>query len=255
MHAATAGHVGVVVEVALQDGERRLGRVDGVDRRRPAGRGVDREPTGRREHVEHPLPAGELADGESIEPLIEEVAGLLAGLDVGFEREVAFAEQDRSVGDLTDDHVAVVETVALERLQVAGEPQHDRVDARRGEHAVDDRTQVGIPDLAVELDHADVVVAVDHESRKAVVLAVDGAIAGAVHRTTAADVAIEEDLASGHRLGDPFGEPTRRRRSRDRRRGSSGVGSASSGPTARSRRTCDCDRTRSRGRRVLRRRG
>ena len=159
------------------------------------------------EHVEDPLPAGQFADGQTIEPLIEEVTGLLAGLDVGFEGEVTLAEQDRSVGDLADDHVAVVEPVRLDRLQVAGETQDDRVDAGRSQDTVDHRTEVGIPDLAVQLDHADVVVAIDHEPRQAVVFTVHGAIARSVHRTTTAHVPIEDHLAPGHRRSDPVGEP------------------------------------------------
>ena len=121
-------------------------------------------------------PGRHLADADAIGSLIEEVAGLLAGADVGVELQAGLEEPHRAVGNTPGDHVAVLQTEGLAGLQIAGEAQHHARAAGGVEQRLDDRHEVREPDRGVELDDEHVGVAVDDEAGHAVVLAVEDSV-------------------------------------------------------------------------------
>ena len=92
------------------------------------------------------------------------------------------------------------------RLGGAAEPEEQARRGPDGRERLDQLAQVGRPRRRVELQHQRVIVAVHHDPRQAVVLAVDEPVAG---RGAGA-----ERLAQAHRLGQPGLEP----RPVDRRR-------------------------------------
>ena len=169
--------------MALDGGDGVGAGVDAVHRGGPAGRGVDGEPTGAAEHVEHPGPGGQRSDPGPVVALVEEVSRLLTTGQVGLERQPVLEERDRTVERRSGENRPVGERGRHRRGGSPGRSAHaqhhallDRVGdvGQRGE----DRLEVGQPGRGVESYHPVVAVAVDHQARQAVVLTVHAAIGG-----------------------------------------------------------------------------
>ncbi len=161
-------------EIAAQLLDRRERDVDGGHTRSAAERGVDREPAGVGEQVEHGRAGREPADGAAVVALVEEEPGLLSGADVDAEPRVVL--RDRELHRGLAEHRLAGAAAALPQPRVFdGRPAV----LEAGEHRREQRPPQRARRRTVEHGHRGPGVRVDDESGQPVGFAMDEADAGA----------------------------------------------------------------------------
>ena len=179
-HGADPRVVVVQREVALGRCERVGRQVEVGHRLRAAASRVEAEPAGEAERVQHLRPGRQGPDDPAVVALVEEEPGLLPADDVGLEPQAGFAEHhDRTRRLLARRRGAAELRAVLEADQARrflAVPAQAQDQAGRLEHRLDHRCQLrhaGQPHGRVELEHQGVGVAVEHETRPTIALAVD----------------------------------------------------------------------------------